>query len=154
MADGVMRHWPVPVESSRDPRVTLALAGSASRYVLRARGTGRSPPPMLAATPLGGGQALHLGPDEWLLILPDGEAPPMVAGTHSLVDVGDRNVGLLVEGAAAATSIQTGCPLDLHRFPPGKATRTLFEGVEIVLWRTGEEALHIRSEERRVRERV
>lgn len=143
MAETILRHWPVPTEPSRHPKVELSLAGPASRFVLRTRCADALPTRMLMAAPLGGGHALQLGPDEWLVILPEGEAPPPVDGAHSLVDVSDRNVAFEVEGTGAASLIQTGCPLDLHRFPCTKATRTLFEGVEIVVWRTGEEAFRI-----------
>jgi sarcosine oxidase subunit gamma len=56
---------------------------------------------------------------------------------HSLVDVSHRQIGLIASGPAAARALNAGCPLDLdpHAFPVGFATRTLFDKVEIVLWR-------------------
>jgi sarcosine oxidase subunit gamma len=89
--------------------------------------------------------ALWLGPDEWLLMTPAGEADAVVqalaaslAGTaHSLVDVSHRQVAFLLSGAEADKILATGCPLDLHIpvFPVGMCTRTLFGKAEIVLWR-------------------
>ena len=43
----------------------------------------------------------------------------------------------------AAEVIAAGCPLDLDRFAVSRATRTLFETVEIVLLRTGDERFEI-----------
>jgi sarcosine oxidase subunit gamma len=126
-----------------DP-VTIAWAPPAARYSLRTR-VPAGLPSILASAPFAGGHALGLGPDEWLLILPDGAPPPAVTGLHALTDIGHRNVALLVEGERAAALIQCGVALDLSlaAFPPGKATRTVHEGVEIVLWRTGEAAFRI-----------
>jgi len=143
MVDVVTRYWPVSVEPSRHPQALISLAEPASRYVLRTRDIGSMSTPMLAATAYAGGYALHIGPDEWLLILPEGKEPPQLDGRHSIVNVSDRSVGLLIEGDGAVSLVQTGCPLDLHGFKVGKATRTLFEGVEIVLWRTNDDAFHI-----------
>ena len=90
--------------------------------------------------------ALWLGPDEWLLI-----APPEQSGLatrleralsswpHSLVDVSHRQVALVVHGAAAATLLASGCPLNLEAaaFPVGMCTRTLLAKAEVLLWRLG-----------------
>jgi sarcosine oxidase subunit gamma len=94
--------------------------------------------------------ALWLGPDEWLLIAPEGDD---IAGSFSalsgqpyaLVDVGHRNVGLEIAGAEAATVLSAGCPLDLDpdAFPVGMCTRTVLGKVEIVLWRTAPDILRI-----------
>jgi len=119
-----------------DP-VTIAWAPPAARYSLRTRAP-QGLPPILASAPYAGGHALGLGPDEWLLILPDGAPPPAIDGLHALTDIGHRNLALLLEGVDAARLIQSGCALDLSlaAFPVGKATRTVYEGVEMVLWRT------------------
>jgi sarcosine oxidase subunit gamma len=97
--------------------------------------------------------ALWLGPDEWLLIAPEGEMP--VLGDRmadalgevpaSIVDVSDRNIGIEVQGAKAAEAINGFCPLDLdaHAFPVGMCTRTVFGKAEIVLWRTAADIFRI-----------
>jgi sarcosine oxidase subunit gamma len=97
--------------------------------------------------------ALWLGPDEWLLIAPDGEMPALAAWMEdalretagSIVDVSDRNEGIEVKGAKAAEAINGFCPLDLDpaAFPIGMCTRTLFGKAEIVLWRTAAETFRI-----------
>ncbi len=87
--------------------------------------------------------ALWLGPDEWLLLAPDGEGEAIaaafreIAAPHSLVDVSHRNTGLDLSGSEVAAVLNAGCPLDLHlaAFPVGMCTRTLFAKAEIVLWR-------------------
>ena len=128
-----------------DP-VTIAWAPAAARYSLRTR-VPEGLPPILASAPFAGGHALGLGPDEWLLILPDGAVPPPLDRLHALTDIGHRNVALLVEGSQAVTLIQCGCALDLSlgAFPVGKATRTLHDGIEIILWRTGKNAFRIEA---------
>lgn len=80
--------------------------------------------PVLANTASLGAQRqlLWMGPDEWLLKLQDGQGAAVEAalrqglqGRHfSLVQVGDGNTTLTVQGAAAADLLSRGCPLDLH----------------------------------------
>ncbi|HZZ63094.1 MAG TPA: sarcosine oxidase subunit gamma family protein [Roseiarcus sp.] len=97
--------------------------------------------------------AFWLGPDEWLLIA-EGVDPEMMAAEieaalvgspHSLVDVSHRQVGLDIRGADAVRALSAGCPLDLRvsAFPMGMATRTIFDKVEIVLWRREETAFRV-----------
>ena len=67
-------------------------------------------------------QLLWMGPDEWLLKLPRGQGEPMALALRtclkdvlcSLVQVGDGNTTLTVQGDAAADLLSRGCPLDLH----------------------------------------
>ena len=89
--------------------------------------------------------ALHLGPDEWWLIVPEAEGPDVAFGLenalagipHSLVEVSHRQVGFVLEGEGAASLLNAGCPLDLSEraFPQGMATRTLFNRVGLMIWR-------------------
>jgi sarcosine oxidase, subunit gamma len=97
--------------------------------------------------------ALWLGPDEWLLLLPESEAEHCAAALtealaglpHSLVDISHRHVGLDVAGPQAATVLSVGCPLDLDGsvFPAGMCTRTVLGKAEIVLWRVAEQRFRI-----------
>lgn len=97
--------------------------------------------------------ALWLGPDEWLLLAPDADgsavgaalAEALAGKAASLVDVSHRQVGLVVTGPRAADLINAGCPLDLDlaAFPVGMCTRTVLAKVEIVLWRTADDAFRI-----------
>jgi len=75
-----------------------------------------------------------LGPDEWLWL-----APP------AAVDISHRNVGFEISGPASERLLSAGCPLDLssQSFPKGRACRTVFESVSIVLIRTGDNSFHL-----------
>jgi len=99
--------------------------------------------PINRASQAGERSAARLGPDEWLLVAPEGDAPDFGAladGHHSLVDVGHRYAAFAVEGEDAPLMLAAGCPLDLHPgvFTPGSATRTLLGKAEIVLWHLGD----------------
>ena len=95
--------------------------------------------------------ALWLGPDEWLILsapeagLGDRLEAAMGAHPHSLVEVSDRQVGLVVNGPEAEAVLAVGCPLDLDQaaFPVGMCTRTVLSKAEIVLWRTGPQTFHL-----------
>ncbi len=90
--------------------------------------------------------ALWLGPDEWLLLAPLGTLDPAVpVEGAAVVDIGHRQVGLVLDGSGAADALAAGCPLDLHpsAFPPGMCTRTVFGKAEIVLWRQSEARFHM-----------
>lgn len=95
-----------------------------------------------------GRSALWLGPDEWLLLAPLGtlDAGVSVSGA-SVVDVGHRQVGLVLEGPGAPDVLAAGCPLDLHlrAFPVGMCTRTVFGKAEIVLWRQDAARFHVEA---------
>ncbi len=99
--------------------------------------------PVNRASKNGGRLAARLGPDEWLLVAPAGDAPDFSAlegRHHSLVDVSHRYAAFAVEGDSAPLILAAGCPLDLHPdvFTAGSATRTLLGKAEIILWRLGE----------------
>ena len=99
------------------------------------------------------GTAFRLGPDEWLLLLPEARAPQVAAGLearltdgrYSLADISHRQTGIALEGAAVIDLLNGGCPLDLDlaAFPVGMATRTIFFKVEIVLWRQDTARFHM-----------
>jgi sarcosine oxidase, subunit gamma len=145
------------------PRFTLSQAAPAVRFILRGSEAvrvscgmafGAELPSQLGSAGEGSGRAaLWLGPDEWLLVADGADAADIGAtlesvldGTaHSLVDVSHRQIGLIASGPAAARVLNAGCPLDLDVkvFPVGFATRTLFDKVEIVLWRRAETTFHV-----------
>jgi sarcosine oxidase, subunit gamma len=145
------------------PRFTLSQAAPAARFILRGSEAvrvscgmafGAELPSQLGSAGEGEGRAaLWLGPDEWLLVADGADAADIGAtlesvldGTaHSLVDVSHRQIGLIASGPAAARVLNAGCPLDLNLkvFPVGFATRTLFDKVEIVLWRRAETTFQV-----------
>jgi sarcosine oxidase subunit gamma len=88
--------------------------------------------------------ALWLGPDETLLLAPEGESAALswtlkeASGSRgSAVDISHRHAGLIIEGAKAAYALNGLCPLNLNEedFPAGMCTRTVFAKAEIILWR-------------------
>jgi len=128
--------------------VRLSHAEGKVRYSMRARDPnvlegvlGRDVPKTIGDTDAG---IACLGPDEWYVVLPDnfdlarGEGLPV-----SVVDVSSRAMGLVLEGPGALAVLSSGCPLDLAKMGVGRATRTVFETVEIVVWRESEERWHI-----------
>lgn len=96
--------------------------------------------------------ALHIGPDEWLLLLEPthtGAMPEDMAArirnaagdlAYALVDVSHRNIGLRFRGSAVIDALASGCPqnLNIEAFPIDKCTRTVYAKVGILLWRRGE----------------
>ena len=99
---------------------------------------------MLRSEETEGVHALHLAPDEWLLIAPAeqsaGLAARFEAAGHlalSLVDIGERSLGVDLGGERAADLVNAGCPLDLREnsFPAGSCSRTLLGKAAVMLWR-------------------
>lgn len=92
-------------------------------------------------TAAGGRTALQLGPDEWMLTAPvaegDGVADAFAAlrEPHSLVDIGHRETGILVEGEAAALALRSAIAFDVEAMAVGTGCRTLFDKAQIVLVR-------------------
>ena len=128
--------------------VTINLAPPMARFSLRARQAQALEivlqikiPKNIGATE--GGVAC-LGPDEWLLRAPAGTSIPAGKGLPvAVTDVSERSVCLTVEGPRAAETLSSGCPLDLDLFAVGRATRTLYETVEIILYRQAEDRFHV-----------
>jgi sarcosine oxidase, subunit gamma len=128
------------------PAARLAARGGETAATLIGMGFGIAlPRAVCRAATDGTRSALWLGPDEWLLIAPNGEASALarkIAGAlgnepASVVDVSDRNLAIEVRGPKAAETLNGFNPLDLDptAFPVGMCTRTLFGKAEIVLWR-------------------
>ena len=148
MSDTLTRSEPVRAEPFTGEGAAITLAEPMARFSLRARQAqafetvfGFKLPKRIGETEAG---IACLGPDEWLLRAAAGTTLPNAAGLPvAITDVSERSVCLLVEGPRAAEVIAAGCPLDLERFAPGRATRTVFETVEIVLMRTGDERFEI-----------
>ncbi len=148
MSDSLFRTEPVPVTPFTAEGVTLSLAPPMARYSLRGRQgqaletlLGMKVPKKIGATE--GGIAC-LGPDEWLLRADAGTKIAMGNGLPVAITViSDRAVCLVVEGPRAAEMIMSGCPLDLDQFAVGRATRTIFETVEIILIRDAQDRFHV-----------
>jgi sarcosine oxidase subunit gamma len=125
-----------------DTGVSIAHGPPLARYALRGRDPealgkliGRKLPVKIGMTE---GEVTCLGPDEWLLRAPLGTRLPDSAGqAPSIVEISDRQLSLVLEGPRAAAVLMAGCPRDLGKFVVGQAARTVFEGVEIIVLRTG-----------------
>jgi len=134
-----------PVEAAG---VRLSLAEGKVRYSMRARDPavlegvlGREVPKTIGDTDAG---IACLGPDEWYVVLPDNFDLPRGEGLAvSVVDVSSRALGLVLEGPGALGVLSSGCPLDLAKLGVGRATRTVFETVEIQVWREAEDRWHV-----------
>ena len=141
--------------------VVLAPLPPSARFILRARPAAQAaaaaplgvalPTVACRAATVGDRAALWLGPDEWLILVPETDRPDFataLAGLpHSLVDVSHRQSGFTVSGAQAADALNTGCPLDLDiaAFPVGMCTRTILGKAQIVLWRIESAKFHVEA---------
>lgn len=148
MFDVPTRSDPVPPTPFVAEGVTISLAAPIKRYSLRARSAQAletlltvKVPKKIGATE--GGIAC-LGPDEWLLRTETDTAMPTVAGLPvAITDISERSICLVVEGPRAAETLMSGCPLDLDRFAVGRTTRTIYETVEIIIMREGEDRFQV-----------
>jgi sarcosine oxidase subunit gamma len=61
----------------------------------------------------------------------------------AVTEVSDRNVAILLEGPSAASVLAAGCALDFDHFEVGRATRTIFETVEIIIVREAADRFHV-----------
>ncbi|MEP9369485.1 sarcosine oxidase subunit gamma family protein [Xanthobacter sp. VNH20] len=163
-AHTLARRTPVlaPTASGRITQVTPL--APAARFVLRIRDAENVPAGQLAGfdfsrainTCSGTADrfAARLGPDEWLIVVPEQEGGQVRADLEqglagrffSLVDVGSRNCGIRVAGPHARDVLNAGIALDLAdgTFPAGSATRTLLGKAEVALVRaTAEESFQV-----------
>jgi sarcosine oxidase, subunit gamma len=148
MSEALARSEPVPTQPFVADHVKISLAPPMARYSLRARQgqaletlLGVKVPKKIGAAE---GSIVCLGPDEWLMRTEAGIRVQTGAGlAASVTDVSDRSICLIVEGPQAAQLIMSGCPQDLDRFPVGKASRTIYETVEIILIRETEDRFHV-----------
>ena len=93
----------------------------------------RGEPPVAPNTVVG--DAIWLGPDEWLVL---GGREEDYADMPAAVDVSANRVCLELSGEGAADVLARGCALDLHPsvFPPGRCAQTLVARAQVILWRT------------------
>jgi heterotetrameric sarcosine oxidase gamma subunit len=94
----------------------------------------------LTSSTTGEWSALHLAPDEWLLIAEGAVGDPRAlfdGAPHplSLVDVSDRSRTLEVIGSAAPQLLAGACSMNLCNLADGACTRTLFGKVTVMVWR-------------------
>jgi sarcosine oxidase, subunit gamma len=148
MSDILMRSEPVSATPFVAAGVIISLAPPMVRVSLRARSAQALETILNVKVPkkIGATEAdiACLGPDEWLMRTEAGTILPSGAGLAvAITDVSERSICLVVEGPRAAEILMTGCPLDLDKFAVGRATRTIFETVEIIVIRVAEEQFHV-----------
>jgi sarcosine oxidase subunit gamma len=133
--------------------VRVALSHSGTRFSLRMRPAAAGavtpvlglelPRSIGARASAGRREALCLGPDEWLVNAPGADrgeiasALGALAATvpHSLTDISDRERIFILSGSRAGELLTIGCPRDIDRIRPGTGMRTLFDTVQVILWR-------------------
>jgi len=91
---------------------------------------------------------LWSGPDEWLVVGPDGTAAELVellrgvlAGQRgSAIDVSANRTTIELTGPHARDVLEQGCPVDLHprSFGPGRCLQTMLARTQVVIWRLGD----------------
>jgi len=148
MANAVTRLEPISSAPVTISGVTLQLAPPAARYSLRARDAALLADVTRLVLPESIGETIDgvakVGPDEWYARLYDGAIVSLGDGQPiSVTDIGDRAVGIIVEGPRTIETLSAGCPLDLSRFAIGHTTRTVFETVEIIVTREAELRFHV-----------
>lgn len=93
--------------------------------------------------------ALWLGPDEWLVVAPDGTAAQVLLAARralgdtpgSVVDASSNRTTLRLSGPMSREVLEKVCSLDLHprAFAPGQCAQTLVGRTQVVLWQVATE---------------
>lgn len=101
-----------------------------------------------------GSAIVWLGPDEWLIMAPEGQAADIESGLRSaraddpwlsVVDVSHNYTGFVLTGTKAREVLAKGCPLDLHprHFSQGDCAQTLVAKSRALLRATGTDTIEI-----------
>ncbi|WP_354644698.1 sarcosine oxidase subunit gamma [Kitasatospora camelliae] len=116
--------------------------GAAARRIASALGTPLPTEPNTVSA-AGHLRVLWLGPEEWLVVGPDGSAPATAERLHaalrdepgSVVDVSANRTTLELSGPSARPVLAKGCALDLHPrvFRAGHCAQTLLAKVNVIL---------------------
>lgn len=102
-------------------------------------------------------QCVWQGPDEWLLVVPDGRQLVMADRLeealdgihHAVTDVTGNRVIFRLSGRNAPALLSIGCSIDFseHLFPKGAAVQTLLAGTPVTILRIDDEPsfdIHLR----------
>jgi sarcosine oxidase subunit gamma len=141
--------FPAQVNLRTDPA-----DGFVTRRIAAAFGRGLPTVPNTVAT-TGIRDLLWLGPDEWLVVGPDGDARWIERALRSalaasVVNVSSARTVLELSGPSARAVLEQGCPIDLHPsvFGPGQCAQTLVSRAEVILHQTDDAPtyrLYVRS---------
>lgn len=99
-------------------------------------------------------RALWLGPDEWLVVGPDGQQEAIERALHnalngtfgSIVDVSANRTVLEIGGPKSRELLSHGVPIDLdaRSFGPGRCAQTLLAKAQVIIeWRSDDTAFHL-----------
>ncbi|GAA5173202.1 sarcosine oxidase subunit gamma [Pseudonocardia eucalypti] len=133
-----------PTSSSVPSSVPSSVSSSVSELL-----GGQPPTEPNTETVLGDWSVLWLGPDEWLLLGPDGAAPGLVdrlrASGIPAVDVSANRTTIELTGEHARDLLESGCALDLHprAFAPGRCAQTMVAKAQVILRQTGEQGYEL-----------
>ena len=135
------------------PQVDVRFDAADTALVARLAAAATVAPPRTpnttATAPDGQGHWLWLGPDEWLVVRPEGGdaavAPAVETALRdatgssflTVVDVSANRVGLELRGDAVPDLLAFGCSLDLddRAFPSGACAQTMVARANVVVWR-------------------
>jgi sarcosine oxidase subunit gamma len=91
----------------------------------------------------GGLTALWLGPDEWLVVTPEGREARVAAalgralgsGPGAVTEVGDARTVIALAGARAREVLMKGCSLDFHPrvFAPGQCAQSVIARAQAIV---------------------
>jgi len=146
----IRRMGPLPQVTMRAAPADRALRGRLGAALTVAPPT---TPNTVAEAADGRLHVLWLGPDEWLIVRPEGAgpdvAPAQEAAIHDAaadafvtsVDVSANRVGLEITGRAARPLLAFGCALDLdpRHLGPGCCAQTMVARAGVILWALGAE---------------
>ncbi len=148
MADTLTRLEPVEGAPFEAPGVTIAVAGPASRHSVRSRDSALIERVLDTRVPTAIGETIggvmRLGPDELFVLGPPGRSIESPAQEPvSITDISDRSVGFTIEGPRSIDVLSAGCPLDLQKLATGRAVRTIYETVEVIIFRQQPELFRV-----------
>ncbi|WP_158844009.1 sarcosine oxidase subunit gamma [Saccharothrix deserti] len=91
-------------------------------------------PPASGVAAWGERSVLWLGPEEWLVVGPDGDTFDLPGG----VDVSANRTTIELSGPNARDVLEKGCTLDLHprAFGAGRCAQTTLARSQVLLWQT------------------
>ena len=89
---------------------------------------------------------LWMGPDEWLILAPEGEAPRLVSTlkvmlshqVFALVDISDNRTSLTLSGPQAWAVLNKSSHLDFHprTWKKGMVAQSTFGRAQVIFWQT------------------
>lgn len=147
--------------SSKGGKLRISPAENPSRFNLRidpqqleaaGRVFGIALPDTIGGSTQGDGKtALCVGPDEWYLLAPPAEQETITRGfaelyssvIHSLVDIGHREISILVEGDEAVSALQSVLAFNVSAMPVGTGCRTIMDKAQIILLREASDRFRI-----------